>query len=82
MKRLTTIKELFQEENILFSIPPYQRAYSWEVDKDRKQVRQFLNDIKEQDTRRRTTTFDNYHNFHEFSDLRIGKKRKGRKNQK
>lgn len=53
MKRLTTIKELFQEENILFSIPPYQRAYSWEVDKDRKQVRQFLNDIKEQDPRKK-----------------------------
>ncbi len=48
MENKTTIRALFHIEGIQFSIPSYQRAYSWEVDKDRKQVRQFLTDLKEQ----------------------------------
>jgi uncharacterized protein with ParB-like and HNH nuclease domain len=48
MERQSTIKKLFHEEGIHFSIPPYQRAYSWEYDKDKKQVQQFIIDIKEQ----------------------------------
>ena len=48
MESKTTVRELFHVEGIRFSIPSYQRAYSWEVDKDRKQVRQFLTDLKEQ----------------------------------
>jgi len=48
MESQTTVRELFHVEGIRFSIPSYQRAYSWEVDKDRKQVRQFLADLKEQ----------------------------------
>lgn len=53
MERLTSIKKLFHEEGILFSIPSYQRAYSWEVDKDKKQVIQFLDDIKEQNPKKK-----------------------------
>jgi hypothetical protein len=53
MERQTSIKKLFHEEGILFSIPSYQRAYSWEVDKDRKQVVQFLSDIKEQNPKKK-----------------------------
>jgi hypothetical protein len=48
MERQSTIKKLFYEEGIHFSIPSYQRAYSWEYDKDKKQVQQFIIDIKEQ----------------------------------
>lgn len=48
MERETTIKKLFHEEGIKFSIPSYQRAYSWEVDDDKKQIKQFLIDLKEQ----------------------------------
>lgn len=48
MESKTTVRRLFYGEDIHFSIPSYQRAYSWEVDKDRKQVRQFLTDLKEQ----------------------------------
>jgi len=48
MERQATIKKLFYEEGIQFAIPSYQRAYSWEVDKDKKQVLQFLTDIREQ----------------------------------
>lgn len=47
MERQTTIKKLFHEEGIQFAIPSYQRAYSWEVDSDRKQIRQFIDDIKD-----------------------------------
>ena len=43
-----TIRSLF-EEKVQFSIPSYQRAYSWEVDGSvRKHVRQFLLDLEEQ----------------------------------
>jgi hypothetical protein len=42
-----TIRDLF-EENVQFSIPSYQRAYSWEVDGARKHVRQFIEDLVEQ----------------------------------
>ena len=53
MESQTTVRELFHVEGIQFSIPSYQRAYSWEVDKDRKQVRQFLTDLKEQNPNKR-----------------------------
>jgi len=53
MERQTTIKKLFYDEGIQFAIPPYQRAYSWEVDRDRKQVEQFIIDIKEQNPRKK-----------------------------
>lgn len=53
MERQTNIKKLFHEEGILFAIPSYQRAYSWEVDKDKKQVKQFLTDIKEQNPKKK-----------------------------
>ena len=53
MESQTTVRELFHVEGIRFSIPSYQRAYSWEVDKDRKQVRQFLTDLKEQNPNKR-----------------------------
>lgn len=39
-----TIKQLFNDDEIHFRIPTYQRAYSW----DEKQVVHFLDDIKEQ----------------------------------
>jgi uncharacterized protein with ParB-like and HNH nuclease domain len=48
MERQTTIKKIFHEDGIQFAIPSYQRAYSWELDKDRKQIEQFINDIKDQ----------------------------------
>jgi hypothetical protein len=47
MNHESTIQELFSPENLAFSIPPYQRAYSWETAKDRKQVCQFIDDLKE-----------------------------------
>jgi uncharacterized protein with ParB-like and HNH nuclease domain len=53
MERQTTIKKLFHEEGIQFAIPSYQRAYSWEVEKDRKQVEQFLTDIKDQNPKKK-----------------------------
>ena len=49
MERQSTIEKLFYEKGIQFTIPSYQRAYSWEYDKDKKQVKQFITDIKEQD---------------------------------
>ena len=53
MERQTTIKKLFHEEGIQFAIPSYQRAYSWEVDKDRKQIEQFVTDIREQNPKKK-----------------------------
>lgn len=50
MERETTIQSLFKLPEIVFSIPPYQRAYAWEAReavKDRKQVCQFLDDLQE-----------------------------------
>ncbi len=47
MKQETTIQEIFSPANLTFRIPPYQRAYAWETAKDRKQVCQFLDDLKE-----------------------------------
>jgi hypothetical protein len=47
MDRETTIQGLFSHLDITFCIPPYQRAYAWETLKDRKQVGQFLDDLKE-----------------------------------
>jgi hypothetical protein len=53
MERQTSIKKLFHEEGIQFGIPAYQRAYSWEWDEDKKQVKQFLIDIKEQNPQKK-----------------------------
>lgn len=53
MERQTTIKKLFYEEGIQFAIPAYQRAYSWELDKDRKQIEQFITDIKDQNPKKK-----------------------------
>ncbi|MCL2042789.1 MAG: DUF262 domain-containing HNH endonuclease family protein [Treponema sp.] len=52
MEEKTTVEKLFHEKGIKFSIPAYQRAYSWECDKDRKQVEQFIIDIKDQDPKK------------------------------
>lgn len=52
MERQTTIKQIFYNEGRQFVIPSYQRAYSWEVDKDKKQVKQFVADIKEQNPKK------------------------------
>ncbi len=48
MQDTTTIKKIFDESDIQFAVPAYQRAYSWEVDSDRKQVMQFMNDLRDQ----------------------------------
>jgi len=53
MERQTTIKKLFHEDGIQFAIPAYQRAYSWELDKDRKQIEQFIIDIKDQNPKKK-----------------------------
>lgn len=53
MERQTTIKKLFHEDGIQFTIPAYQRAYSWELDKDRKQIEQFIIDIKDQNPKKK-----------------------------
>ncbi len=53
MERQSTIKKLFYEEAIRFAIPSYQRAYSWEVSKDKKQVEQFMTDIIDQNPTKR-----------------------------
>jgi hypothetical protein len=47
MERETTIHGLFRLPRVTYAIPPYQRAYAWETEKDRKQVVQFLMDLKE-----------------------------------
>lgn len=47
MNQETTIRELFSPADLAFHIPPYQRAYSWETVKDRKQVCQFIDDLKD-----------------------------------
>ena len=48
MQDKTIIKKLFDESDIQFAVPAYQRAYSWEVDSDKKQVKQFYKDLIEQ----------------------------------
>ena len=53
MERQTTIKKLFHEDGIQFAIPAYQRAYSWELDKDKKQIEQFIIDIKDQNPKKK-----------------------------
>lgn len=53
MERQTTIKKLFHEDGIQFAIPAYQRAYSWELDKDRKQIEQFIIDIIDQNSKKK-----------------------------
>lgn len=40
----STISDIFSPSKNLFGVPNYQRAYSWEKD---KQIKQFLKDIKE-----------------------------------
>lgn len=47
MNQETTFQSLFAQPNQAFHIPPYQRAYSWETEKDRKQVCQFVDDLKD-----------------------------------
>ena len=47
MKQETTIQEIFSPADLAFRIPPYQRAYAWETEKDRRQVCQILDDLKE-----------------------------------
>ncbi|MEO8616631.1 MAG: DUF262 domain-containing HNH endonuclease family protein [Luteolibacter sp.] len=42
-----TIRNLF-EEPVRFDIPSYQRAYSWDVNAGKQQVRQFIADLEEQ----------------------------------
>jgi hypothetical protein len=42
-----TIRDLF-EEPVRFDIPSYQRAYSWDTDAGKQQVRQFIADLEEQ----------------------------------
>lgn len=44
MNNKKNIKDLFDSPEIEFCIPDYQRAYSWESE---KQVKQFMDDIKE-----------------------------------
>lgn len=50
MDNLTTIGRLFGEDMITFSIPSYQRAYSWRVGKEQsaEQVNMYLLDVIEQ----------------------------------
>lgn len=45
----TTISNLFSPRKIQFEIPTYQRAFSWEVGKDKDgQIPQFIEDLKDQ----------------------------------
>ena len=49
MDNKTTIGRLFGKEMISFTIPNYQRAYWWRVDKEGLgQVNMYLNDIIDQ----------------------------------
>ena len=48
MQDKTTIRKLFDESDIQFAVPAYQRAYSWDVDSDKKQVKQFYQDLIDQ----------------------------------
>jgi hypothetical protein len=47
MNQESTLQNLFSKSGLAFHIPPYQRAYSWETEKDRRQVCQFVDDLKE-----------------------------------
>lgn len=48
MDQKTTIARIFSPRKSRFAIPNYQRAYSWEVGKDKdKHVPQFLKDLEE-----------------------------------
>lgn len=52
----STISDIFSPRKNLFAVPNYQRAYSWEKD---KQIKQFLKDIKEH-----PTSVEQYHLGH------------------
>ncbi|MBC7446985.1 MAG: DUF262 domain-containing protein, partial [Hymenobacteraceae bacterium] len=41
----TTLKRLFADPDVTFAVPSFQRAYSWEKD---KQVQQFITDLRDQ----------------------------------
>lgn len=66
----TTIKEFFEGEKC-YTIPVYQRAYSWEE----KQWEQFLEDLEEasQGDRQNNTQSDNQGNHYFFGNILLEK---------